>query len=74
MIGIPTGEVYIYEDDVFARLSAAYRAGGRAELVAVYAEMRVKESTRNRYQYVVSRLHDQEHLPDSGRAPGGNAE
>lgn len=64
-IGIPKEQVFVFSDDRFAALCAAYAAGKTQYLCALYSQIPVEDFACNRYQDNVSSSHDQEGVPDS---------
>jgi hypothetical protein len=70
-IGIPIGQVYMFDMSKFSTARTAYESGEREELVEICRSL-LDEFTCNRYQDNLESLHDKEILTDTeGVASGG---
>lgn len=71
VIGLPVGQVYLYDGAVFGQLMEAFQAGEKSRLDSMYSRLEII-SPCNRYQDILESLHDQEHITDSRSAASGS--
>lgn len=57
-IGLPSSEVFAFDESLFSSLKDAYMDGNRDTLSTLYARISVDDFACNRYQDMSSSLHD----------------
>ena len=70
VIGLPLGQVFLFDEIAFATLKDAFDSGDTNKLVSTYSELSVN-SPCNRYQDVLESQHDKEHITDSRSSASG---
>ncbi|HZW92499.1 MAG TPA: hypothetical protein VFF64_05965 [Candidatus Eremiobacteraceae bacterium] len=73
-IGLPFGEVFVFDVDRFSALCTAFKQGDASKLGELWANIQVDDFACNKYQDMITCLHDQEHITDPEGASCGNSQ